>query len=244
MSVEVVYLTAAETRELVTHEQALVLAEQVCRWHAGGQEVWPPEPNVFTMRLPEANSIYRIKMAALTAVPVAGVRVTGLHYDASGVGSAALTTPLCGAERSARRQAAGDRRRALDLQPAYLCGRCAGAAPTWRDRIREFWGWLLGQACHDCLEMLVHEFAFQEIRVGSRRAESRESFALAMSERLGQQVEPLPTIRDVVDGADVVLSATSASEPIISAGWLRAGATFCALGVGEAEPKVYRSVDK
>ncbi len=64
---------------------------------------------------------------------------------------------------------------------------------------------------------------FAEMRVWSRTPEHARRFA----EEVGARVS---TAEDAVRGADVVLTLTSAAEPVLEGRWLKAGAMVCAVG--------------
>lgn len=72
--------------------------------------------------------------------------------------------------------------------------------------------------------MLDHVFEFEEIRVTSKRAESRERFGRQLEEALGKPVRVLATIEETVAGADVVVEATRLAEPepLLRTAWLDA----------------------
>ncbi len=72
--------------------------------------------------------------------------------------------------------------------------------------------------------MLDHFFDFEEIRVTSKRPESRELFAHTLEEALGKPIRVADSIRDAVVGADVVVEATrlAAPEPLLETAWLDA----------------------
>jgi ornithine cyclodeaminase/alanine dehydrogenase-like protein (mu-crystallin family) len=70
--------------------------------------------------------------------------------------------------------------------------------------------------------MLDHLFDFDEIRVTSRRESSRTGFASRLEQALGKPVRSTDTVREAVEGADVVVEATrlTAPEPILCTEWL------------------------
>jgi alanine dehydrogenase len=70
--------------------------------------------------------------------------------------------------------------------------------------------------------MLDRLFDFDEIRVTSRREPSRRAFAALLAETLGKPVDAVETVREAVEGADVVVEATrlTAPEPILRTDWL------------------------
>ncbi len=237
---EVLYLSAPQTRELVTGEEALGVMEQVLRWQAAGQVTWP-EPNVFNLPMKQFNSGFRIKACSLDAVPVAGVRVTGFVEGASGDTDSTRYVILSD-PRSGRPLAI------VDEHYTYNLRTCAAAALALRRLARSesaIAGLVgAGAIAETSLELLGKLFPLAEVRVTSRRPESRAAFASRMSERLGLPVVARDTPREVVEGADLVVTCTSARRTLIYDGWLREGATLCALGWYEIDATVYRSVDK
>lgn len=68
------------------------------------------------------------------------------------------------------------------------------------------------------------------IRVYSRNARNRESFADWMSGRLGITVQPVAAARDAVGDADLVLCATDSGTPVLATEWLAEGAHVSTLG--------------
>jgi alanine dehydrogenase len=76
----------------------------------------------------------------------------------------------------------------------------------------------------------------EEIRVHSRRAESRESFARQLSEDLHRPVRAVGTWRECLRGADVIVEATrlSTPEPLLATAWVMAGALVIPYGTVSA----------
>ncbi len=68
------------------------------------------------------------------------------------------------------------------------------------------------------------------VRVYSRSAENRAAFASEMAGNLGLAVTPVATARDAVDGADIVLCATTSAVPVIDAAWLAPNAHINTVG--------------
>ena len=69
-----------------------------------------------------------------------------------------------------------------------------------------------------------------EALVFSRRQERREEFAKRSSERLGVDVRPVDSAQECVEGADIVITITSAREPVALGEWLAEGAHINAAG--------------
>jgi alanine dehydrogenase len=71
--------------------------------------------------------------------------------------------------------------------------------------------------------MLDHLFDFEEVRLTSARRESREAFGRWLEERLGKPVRVLDTIRETVEGADIVVEAARLEkpEPLLKTEWIQ-----------------------
>lgn len=63
----------------------------------------------------------------------------------------------------------------------------------------------------------------EQVKVYSPNQAHRERFAEEMSEQLGVPIRPVGTPEEVVEDADVVMCATSSSEPVFDGKWLRPG---------------------
>lgn len=84
--------------------------------------------------------------------------------------------------------------------------------------------------------LLDQLFDFEEIRVTSRRPESRTSFAEKLSERLDKKVLAVDSIRACVDHADIVVEATRLERPevLIQTSWIDPGALLVPYGTVSA----------
>jgi alanine dehydrogenase len=80
--------------------------------------------------------------------------------------------------------------------------------------------------------MLDSLFDFDEIRVTSARAQSREAFAAQLERDLGKPVRVCASAREVVEGADIVVEATRLErpEPILRTEWIAPGALVVPYG--------------
>ena len=94
------------------------------------------------------------------------------------------------------------------------------------------------------LRCLLTLYRFREIRVTSRRAETRERFAQSWSAQLGVPVRALETPEQVAAGSDIVVGCTTSSEVICRARWLKPGATFISLARRELDPADWPQMDK
>jgi ornithine cyclodeaminase/alanine dehydrogenase-like protein (mu-crystallin family) len=80
------------------------------------------------------------------------------------------------------------------------------------------------------LEAICAVRDIKEARVYSRRPERREDFARRMGEALSLAITPVASAQDCVAGMDVVVTITSARDPVLEGEWLPPGAHINAAG--------------
>ena len=88
------------------------------------------------------------------------------------------------------------------------------------------------------IRLLDHLFDFEEIRVHSRRPESRNSFGERLSRDLGKPVIVTEDWESCLKGADIMVEATRLSEPtpMFERSWVRKGALVVPYGTMSALP--------
>ncbi len=89
----------------------------------------------------------------------------------------------------------------------------------------------------------------EHVRVWGRDAGKAEAYAAEMREALGIEVTPCRRGEDAVRGADVVVTTTPASEPILWADWLEPGMHVTAMGSdaadkNELDPQMFARADR
>ena len=86
------------------------------------------------------------------------------------------------------------------------------------------------------VRLLDHLFDFEEIRVHSRRPESREAFGRRVAAALGKPVVVTDNWRDCLEGADILVEASRlpAPEPLFRTEWVRKGAFVVPYGTMSA----------
>ena len=73
------------------------------------------------------------------------------------------------------------------------------------------------------LEAICQVRKVSSVKVFSPNPQHRQQFAEEMTERLGVEIQVATSAREVVEGADVIMSATNSSEPVFDGGWLAPG---------------------
>ena len=86
------------------------------------------------------------------------------------------------------------------------------------------------------VRLLDHLFDFDEIRVHSRRPQSRDAFGAKLEADLGKKITVVDNWRDCVEGADIVVEASRLSqpEPLLKTEWIKKGAFVVPYGTMSA----------
>jgi alanine dehydrogenase len=86
------------------------------------------------------------------------------------------------------------------------------------------------------VRLLDRLFGFQEIRVHSRRKESREAFAATLARDLGKPVLATEDWESCVQGADIVVEASRLEQPtpLLKTEWIKKGALVVPYGTMSA----------
>lgn len=88
------------------------------------------------------------------------------------------------------------------------------------------------------VRLLDHLFDFEEIRVHSRRPESRDAFGEKLSQDLGKTVIVTEDWESCLNGADILIEATRLNEPtpMFKREWVRPGALVVPYGTMSSLP--------
>ncbi len=86
------------------------------------------------------------------------------------------------------------------------------------------------------VRLLDHLFDFDEIRVHSRRPESRDAFGAKLEKDLGKKITVTGNWKECVEGADIVVEASrlNAPEPMLKTEWIKKGAFVVPYGTMSA----------
>jgi ornithine cyclodeaminase/alanine dehydrogenase-like protein (mu-crystallin family) len=77
--------------------------------------------------------------------------------------------------------------------------------------------------------------SIRRVRIASRHFEHAQRFAAEMQPHYAFPIEPLEPIEAVVRGADLIVTATSSSEPIVQRGWIAPGAHLNVVGASQPD---------
>ncbi|MEP6922557.1 MAG: ornithine cyclodeaminase family protein, partial [bacterium] len=79
--------------------------------------------------------------------------------------------------------------------------------------------------------------SIKRCRIASRHIEHARHFAEEMKQSLSFSIEPVETIAEALDGADLIVTATTAKEPIVKRDWISAGAHLNLVGSSAANAR-------
>jgi ornithine cyclodeaminase len=238
-------LDRSDIARLVTMKAALV-AVRAALAAAGRGEAVLPRP--FELHLPGADGELHVKGGYLHGAPVFAVKTATGFYRNAGLG-----LPVSSGMTLAFDAATGmlhslilDAGLLTELRTAAAGGIAADLLAVPQARTAAVIG-TGGQARYQ-LRALLEVRPIRRVAVWGRRQEAAERYARDMS-RPGLEVSAARTARDALSGADVVITATSSTAPVVQAGWLRPGTHVTAMGSDmphkqELDPRILGAADK
>lgn len=95
------------------------------------------------------------------------------------------------------------------------------------------------------LRALHHLFKLKDVRVIDVKEGTAEAYAREMKIETDLRISPKNSYRDVVGGADIICTLTTADEPVVRKEWLKKGSLVISAGsYQELDSKVVLSADK
>ena len=213
-------------------------------YSSGGAEL----PGVIHLDVPEAHGEIHVKAGHLHGAPYYAVKAASGFYDLEPPAIDGLVIVFDARNGSPA---------ALLLDGGYLTDLRTGAAggvaarhlaPERVERVA-----VLGtgaQARQQVDALAEVRPGFTEVRVWGRDLAKARRAADDIASRHGDTcvVNDLPSVREAVEGADVVITCTAAREPLVEAAWLAPGAHVTAVGSDgpgkqELDPAIVRAAD-
>jgi ornithine cyclodeaminase/alanine dehydrogenase-like protein (mu-crystallin family) len=87
-----------------------------------------------------------------------------------------------------------------------------------------------GEQARSHLQAMLAVRALRRVRIWARNAAKAAAFAEAEGAKHGVLIEPVPTVREAVTGADIICTISKAREPILMGDWLAAGVHLNVVG--------------
>ena len=230
----IVYLNGPDIERLALTDTEILSAVEL-GLEAQGRNQVVVEPRVHLV--PENSSIghFNILRGVINSLGVAGVKVVGdfvsnheiglpseiavlnLFDPATGVPLAMLNATALTAMRTGAMTALGAK---------YLARPQSRVLGHIGSRGTSYWN----------IRLLDHFFKFDEIRIHSKRPQSRDALAARLSQDLRKPVKAVAGWEQCVRGADIVVEATrlTAPEPLLKTEWIKRGALVIPYGTMSA----------
>lgn len=194
------------------------------------------EPRMHLIPDPEVHGHFNVLRGYIGgAVNFAGVKIVGDYVDnyqqdlPSEIGLLALFDPATGMPRALLDATAITDMRTgavTAIGAKYLARKGSRVLGHIGARGTAYWN----------VRLLDRLFDFDEIRVHSRRKESRDAFAERLTQDLGKNVRALDTWESTVKGADIVVEASRLLQPtpLLKTEWIKPGAFVVPYGTMSA----------
>jgi len=229
-----IYLNAADVERIALADREILDAVETAL-DAQGKQAVVIEPRVHLVPHDSAIGHFNVLRGVVHPLALAGVKVVGDFVEnfkrglPSEVGLLALFDPSTGvplAIINATSLTAMRTGAMTALGAKYLARKDSKVLGHIGARGTAYWN----------IRLLNHFFNFDEIRVHSKRAESREALAAKLSEDLGKRVVAVGDWEQCVRDADIVVEASrlSAPEPLLRTEWIKQGALVVPYGTMSA----------
>ena len=242
---DLLYVPYADTLDLLTVEDAMRICEEVFLMHARGSVQWTSPPSLRMDEGAPFHNHWHVKGVLLKDIPITGLRFYNYYDDGvrNTVGYLECFRYILLADPHT-----GHGLGMIDEHWSYAVRSTAAAvlACKWLGPVKPRVLGLVGCGTMgtNALRCLLTLYQFDEIRVTSRRPETREAFAAKWSARLNIPVRAVASVEEVATGADIVVGGTTSSDVMCRAEWLKPGSTFISLARRELDPAGWSQMDK
>lgn len=218
-------LTESDVRSILTMPLALEAVEDAFRRLADGTAVCQPRHRV---RVP-GQSLLNYMAASDAAGGYLGLKIYSISRE-----GARFIIPLFAAE-------SGDLVSLIEAD--YLgqmrTGAASGVATRRMAREDAKIAGIIGTGlqARTQLEAVAHARKLDSVRAFGRDVARREKFAREMTEKLGLPVKPVTSAEEAVRGVHILITATTAVQPVVEGRWLEPGLHINAVGANFAEKR-------
>jgi ornithine cyclodeaminase len=212
-------------------------------YSSGGAEL----PGVIHLDVPESRGEIHVKAGHLHGFPYYAVKVASGFYarDPAAIDGLVLVFDVRDGSPAA-----------ILLDGGYLTdvrtGAAGGVAARYLARDDARVAAVIGtgiQARRQVEALVAVRPSIEEVRVWGRRPERATVAAAEIAAAHGLDASSAPSIREAVEGADVVITCTASIEPLVQAEWLASGTHVTAVGSDgpgkqELDPEALRRADR
>ncbi len=235
-TIEIEYLGGPQVKALaLTDAEILAAVEGALVATGEGQTVI--EPRLHLTPDPDGDGHFNVLRGYVAPLDYAGVKVVGdfyRNYEQGLPSEMALLNLFC--PRTGTPKAVIDAAGITDMRTGALSALGAKWLGPKKPRVLGHIG-ARGTAYWN-VRLLDHLFDFEEIRVHSRRPESREPFAERLSKDLGKTVVATEDWESCLVGADIAIEASrlTGPEPLFKTEWVKKGALVIPYGTMSTLP--------
>lgn len=224
---ETILLNQSQVKELTTMKEIIENVETAYKFHAERKVQMPPKEYIFYKKF---RGDLRIMPCFIRGLDESGVKNVNVHPDnprkyslPTVMAMIELVDPKTGFPVSVM-----DGTWITDMRT----GAAAGVATKYLARDNsEILGLVgAGVQAETGLEAINEVMDIKEVRVSCRTCETRDLFAQRASEKYGIDVKAVDTIKEAVQGADVLLTTTPARDPVVKSKWVSPGTHINAMG--------------
>ncbi|PWT85861.1 MAG: ornithine cyclodeaminase [Proteobacteria bacterium] len=233
-AISIAYLNRMDVEQLALTDDEILAAVETClRAQGEGQTVL--EPRVHLVPESSDKGHFNVLRGVVRPLGVAGIKVVGDFYEnyrhdlPSEVAVLSLFDPQTGVPLAIVDATGITEMRTgavTALGAKYLARRNSRVLGHIGARGSAYWN----------VRLLDRLFGFNEIRVHSRRPESRDGFAARLSQDLGKPVQAVDSWEACVRGADIVVEASRLPrpEPLLRTEWIKRSALVVPYGTMSA----------
>jgi alanine dehydrogenase len=219
------HISESEVRAVLTMPMAIEAVERISRKQASGEAVVHPRRR---FELPGGGFFHYMAAADFSAGYVAMKQYTYVK------GKIRFLVPLY-------EMPTGDLAALIeaDYMGQLRTGAASGVATKYLARENSRVAAIIGTGgqARTQLEAIACVRKLQSARVYGRDAAKREKFSKEMSEKLGLTVESASSSSEAVHGADILCTATTAANPVVSGADLAPGVHMNAIGANHAHKR-------
>lgn len=239
-------LNEDELRRVVgINEEALDAVEQAFTWLQEDRVDMPP---IMHISASDKNGDIDVKSAYVSGMPYIAIKIASGFYDnpQRGLPAGSAMMVLLSADTGFCEAVLLDNSYLTDLRTG-LAGAVAARylAPSTVDTVGVIGTGVQARYQVECLALLRQ---FSRLRVWGRNREHAKRYADDMAERHGLDVTVCDIPDDVAQGAQVVITCSASSEPLLTAGALHPGLHITAVGADfpgkqELDAEILRRAD-
>ena len=231
---EITILTETELRGLIVLDlDAIACVENAFRTLAGGDVVMPP---IMRLDIHDANGEVDVKTAYVPGLDSFAIKISPGFFDNPKLGLASVNglMVLFSAKTGLVEALLLDNGYLTDVRTAAAGAVAARHLAREEARIAAIIG--SGVQARLQLKALTLVRPIESARIWGRNPEAAATAAAQLSDDLGLSVSPAGTVEAAMAGADIVVTTTSSSAPLVQAEWLEPGQHVTAMG-SDAEHK-------